>query len=191
MKQKILLLLGLALCYTLPSMAQESDVSDLLKSDCLTKAPEVVNESLPTIILTKEGKILSVQVQNFKCNCGTRDFDVKSDISGGNDPYSLSISIVPVIPAAMDCICPFNISFTVRDFEPNSFYLECWFYEGQVELKEGEPLVLNDSTNGIEAIDSSSQSPKTVFNLQGQRVESVPRKGVYIQNGKKVVIKIN
>ena len=189
--EKKVVFLCLALFYTLSFMAQESDVSDLLKSDCLTKAPEVVNESLPTIILTKEGKILSVQVQNFKCNCGTRDFDVKSDISGGNDndPYSLSISIVPVIPAAMDCICPFNISFTVRDFEPNSFYLECWFYEGQVELKEGEPLVLNDSTNGIEAIDSSSQSPKTVYNLQGQRLTDKPRKGVYIQNGKKVVMK--
>ena len=29
----------------------------------------------------------------------------------------------------------------------------------------------------------------TTYTLQGQRVESVPRKGVYIQNGKKVVIK--
>ena len=188
--KKIVLLIA-SVMFSLVSMAQESDVSDLLKSDCLTKAPEVVNESVPTIILTKEGKILSVQVQNFKCNCGTRDFDVKSDISGGNDnnPYSLSISIVPVIPAAMDCICPFNISFTVRDFEPNSFYLECWFYEGQVELKEGEPLLLNDSTNGIGAIDGSSQSPTTVYNLQGQRLTDKPRRGIYIQNGRKIVIK--
>ena len=31
----------------------------------------------------------------------------------------------------------------------------------------------------------------TLFNLQGQRLTDKPRKGVYIQNGKKVVIKIN
>ena len=38
---------------------------------------------------------------------------------------------------------------------------------------------------------TTTAPPAAVYTLQGQRVESVPRKGVYIQNGKKVVIKIN
>ncbi len=50
----------------------------------------------------------------------------------------------------------------------------------------------------IEAIEGTDiQQPKShvtptdapVYTLQGQRVESVPRKGIFIQNGKKVVIK--
>ena len=46
--------------------------------------------------------------------------------------------------------------------------------------------------SGISVQHASSGSIRgdaPVYNLQGQRVESVPRKGVYIQNGKKVVMK--
>ena len=98
----------------------------------------------PTIVLTKEGNILSVEVLNFEANCCTKDLYVKSDISGGSngEPCSVSISVVPDDMWACDCICPFNVSFTVRDLEPNSFYFDCWWYKGQVELTEGEPLVL-------------------------------------------------
>ena len=44
---------------------------------------------------------------------------------------------------------------------------------------------------GVKALTTSKMMTEhtPVYNLQGQRVESVPRKGVYIQNGKKVVIK--
>ena len=38
---------------------------------------------------------------------------------------------------------------------------------------------------------TTTAPPAAVYTLQGQRVESVPRKGIFIQNGKKVVIKIN
>ncbi len=44
---------------------------------------------------------------------------------------------------------------------------------------------------GVKALTTSKMMTEhtPVYTLQGQRVESVPRKGVYIQNGKKVVIK--
>ena len=37
--------------------------------------------------------------------------------------------------------------------------------------------------------DASSATDSQLYNLQGKRIESLPRKGLYIQNGKKVVIK--
>ena len=57
--------------------------------------------------------------------------------------------------------------------------------EDQVLYKYSDP-------SGISVQHASSGSIRgdaPIYNLQGQRVESVPRKGVYIQNGKKVVIK--
>ena len=73
-----------------------------------------------------------------------------SNISGGSngEPCSIAISVVPVY-GGCDCICPYNVSFIVRDLEPNSFYLNCWWYKGQVELTEGEPLVLEDAYEDV------------------------------------------
>ncbi|MBR5919133.1 MAG: hypothetical protein IKZ83_04460, partial [Prevotella sp.] len=56
--------------------------------------------------------------------------------------------------------------------------------------KEGFDLVFGGEVTGVEAIDNGQltidYSP--VYNLQGQRVNKA-QKGVYIQNGKKVVLK--
>ncbi|MBO7578763.1 MAG: leucine-rich repeat domain-containing protein [Prevotella sp.] len=85
---------------------------------------------------------------NYESNCATSDFNVTPTVSGGSDgvPYSVNINVVPYLPGdeAMDCICPYYVSFTVRDVEANSFYLSCWWYEGEVTLEEGKPLVLED-----------------------------------------------
>lgn len=102
---------------------------------------------IPTIILEKEGNILSVQVLNVESNCATSDFNVKSSVSEGSDglPCTLSIKVAPVTGEELaDCICHFNVSFTVHNLEQNVFYLDCWWYKGLVELKDGEPLVLED-----------------------------------------------
>lgn len=122
-------------------------VGDIQNSGCLSRT-RGENEPLPTIILTKEGSFLSVQLLNYESNCATSDFNVTPTVSGGSDgvPYSVNINVVPYLPGdeAMDCICPYNVSFTVRDVEANSFYLSCWWYEGEVTLEEGKPLVLED-----------------------------------------------
>ena len=54
----------------------------------------------------------------------------------------------------------------------------------------GAIFVLESTTDGIEAIhhSQSSKDNSAVYNLQGQRV-AAPSKGVFIQNGKKFVIK--
>ena len=127
---------------------QELPVSDTQFSGCTsrTQSNEADGNSTPTIILEKEGDILSVQLLNYDSNCGTDDFEVNSNISEiGDGSPSLSINVTPIIEHGVArCICRFNLSFTVRELESNSFYLTCWWYEGLVELNDGEPLVLED-----------------------------------------------
>ena len=140
--KKLLFLFTLML---FPMLASAQTVSDVQNSGCTARARGAAGEGpVPTIMLTKEGNILSVEVLNYEANCCTDNFHVTSNINSGSDgsPSSLSISVVPVGALDCDCECPFNVSFTIRDFEPNSFYLKCWWYEGLVELTNGVPLVL-------------------------------------------------
>ena len=140
---KILLFLFTLMLF--PILASAQTVSDVQNSGCTARARGAAGEGpVPTIMLTKEGNILSVEVLNYEANCCTDNFHVTSNINGGSDgsPSSLSISVVPVGALDCDCECPFNVSFTIRDLEPNSFYLKCWWYEGLVELTNGVPLVL-------------------------------------------------
>ncbi len=131
-----------------PMLASAQTVSDVLKSGCMSETQEEESsQGVPTIVLTKEGAILLVEVKNYISNCATSDFVVESNISEGSDgsPCSLNISVAPVVGEVMaTCLCPFNVSFTIHDLEPNSFYLDCWWFKGLVELTEEEPLVLED-----------------------------------------------
>ena len=137
-------LLSLFILMHLPMLVSAQTASDVKNSGCLRETRGIEEEPSPTIVLTKEGNILTVELRNYISNCCTDDFNVTSSISGGSDggPCSVSVSVAPASAWDCDCECPFNVSFTVRDLEPNSFYLNCWWYKGQVELKEGEPLVL-------------------------------------------------
>ena len=53
--------------------------------------------------------------------------------------------------------------------------------------KEGFDLVFGNEVTGIDAIENGADNG-AVFNLQGQRVNKA-QKGVYIQNGKKVIVR--
>ena len=138
---------------TIKAQDQLLSDSEPISSGCLKRNNRSNGDeasSLPTIKLTKEGNILSVDLLNYSSNCGTTGFDMESRMSSGNDDIpSVVISVVPVIPAEKDCYCPFNISYTVRDFEKNKFFLTCWWYEGEIELTEGEPLVLEYKTEDV------------------------------------------
>ena len=145
--KKLLFLITLMLS---PMLASAQTVSDVQNSGCTARARGTEGKELvPTIVLTKEDSILSVEVLNYKANCCTHDFYVTSNISGGNDgePCSVSISVGPNGEYVCECECPFNVSFIIRDLEPNSFYLKCWWYEGMVKLTEGKPLVLEALTD--------------------------------------------
>ena len=99
-----------------------------------------------SIILTKEGSVLNVQVQNYPSHPDTENFVITPKMSGGSDdnPSSVSIDIAPVNYSETCVITTFNVSFNVNGLKANSFYLSCWWFEGLVNLKEGEPLVLED-----------------------------------------------
>ena len=121
----------------LPMLASAQTVSDVQNSGCLYGTRGEEPERQPTIVLTKEGSVLSVQLLNYESNCCTEDFYAIANINDGS-PYSVSVSVRPTVEYDCDCICPFNLSFTIRDLEPNIFYLDCWWYKGLVELTEGQ-----------------------------------------------------
>ena len=54
--------------------------------------------------------------------------------------------------------------------------------------KEVSATAVPSVTDGISQIASDIKTKKVIFNLQGQRI-SAPKQGVYIINGKKVVLK--
>ena len=67
---------------------------------------------------------------------------------------------------------------------------KAYFANSTGEAKEGFDLVDANETTGVESIDNSQFAIDNapVYNLQGQRVNKA-QKGVFIQNGKKVVVK--
>ena len=143
----VVLLFGIK---TIKAQEQELSASEPISSGCLSHSRGAEIATSPTIKLTKEENILSVELLNYTSNCGTTGFEVENKIiDGNNENPTVAINVTPVIPAYMDCTCPFNISYTVRDLEKNNFYLTCWWYEGQVELTEGEPLVLEYQTKDV------------------------------------------
>ena len=144
-------LLSLFILMLLPMQASAQTAVDVQNSGCLSETRGEEPQREPTIILTKEGSTLSVQLLNYESNCATQDFNVSSSINGEGGIYGVSVDINPVLPEeAYWCLCPFNISFTIHDMEPNNFYFNCWWYKGQVELTEGEPMVMaqDNNTNG-------------------------------------------
>ncbi len=124
-------------------------VGDIQNSGCLNKTQE---KKIPTIVLTKEGSVLSVQLLNYESYTATTDFNVTSSISN-DDPCTVTINVTPIIPEGAqvewEWVCLFNVSFTIRDFEPNRFYLDCWWCKGLIELKDGEPMILEKKVENV------------------------------------------
>lgn len=125
------------------AQGQEMTVTDIQNSGCLNRT-RGGEDPIQTIVLTKEGRNLSVQLLNYKANCCTSGFLVQSSLSDAKSAQpTLSVQAFPEV-GACDCECPYNVTFTVRDFVNNSFYLSCWWFYGLVELRDGEPLTLEN-----------------------------------------------
>ena len=120
-------LLFLFILILLPMLASAQTVSNVQNSGCLNKTRGEDSQGVPTIVLTKEGSTLSVQVLNFESNCGTTDFNVTHIINNESGYWFMVVLVDPVIPAEKDCECPFNVSFTIHDLKTNSFYFNCWW----------------------------------------------------------------
>ena len=127
--------------------AQDLAVSDVQNSGCVRETRADAAPGIPTITLLKEGNILTVNLQNYWSTCDTQDLEVTPTINDGSNgvPCSVFINVVPIHgELAASCICPYNISFTVHGVEADSFYLNCWWFKGRVNLTEGEPLALSN-----------------------------------------------
>ena len=185
MKKAILLLSALMLLTTAQNVvkAQDLTLSDVQNSGCLRdseygrrRANET--EERRTMILLKEGNILTVQLFNFEATCETEDFIITPKVNNG-DPCFVSIN-VDYIDSDADCICPYNISFTLHDLEPNCFFFSCWWYNGLVNLTEGEPLVLEDikediSIDGtIYTLDKVAHTAKLIRKEAGESEVNIP-----------------
>ena len=159
MKRGLLLCLFMFLIGTQYSVnAQGLTVSDIQNSGCLSETRETragdddEYEENRSIILTKEGNTLKVQLLNYIDNCGIWGFDVIPYVSGGSngEPYTVSISVNPIL--GLDraaCVCPYDVSFTLNGLETNSFNFSCYWCEGVVSLTDGEPLVIENSWDDI------------------------------------------
>ena len=175
-----------------PMLASAQTVSYVESGGCLSETRGDESLRVPTIILTKEGSTLSVQLLNYESNCATQDFKVSSSIYGESGIYRVSVNVDPVIPDGdgVWCVCPFNVSFTINGLESNSFYFYYLWYNGKVELTEGEPMVMafiNDicynilsSTNEAEVIKCANSCTgnmkipeKVVYNGTEYRVTSI------------------
>ena len=68
---------------------------------------------------------------------------------------------------------------------------KCWLEIGTVPAgTRSISIVFGDGTTGIEAIDNGQLTIDNWYDLNGRRLQGKPtKKGVYIQNGKKVVVK--
>ncbi len=67
--------------------------------------------------------------------------------------------------------------------EGYSFYAEKGIVEGRFAIRMGDGVV-----TGINAIDNSQQAVDNYYNMKGQRIVN-PTKGLYIKNGKKMIVK--
>ena len=65
------------------------------------------------------------------------------------------------------------------------------YFIGNDGINKLNILINDDFATGINSIDNNAAEIKTVYDLQGRRlpVEAATKKGVYIINGKKVVVK--
>ena len=144
------------------------EMSDVRDSGCMNKTrdADLLGSAL---ILTKEGDIISGEIQGYYSNCGVEYFDVDLDYNKGKgSPDTLSIDVKPVIPAEMDCWCPYTIYFTVRDVKTDHFFLNCWLYSGMVSFKDSEQLVFEFCKEKVEIEGSSyllySPGQQAMFN---------------------------
>ena len=124
-------------------------------------ANEMTKQENNIYILEKKGISLNAQTYEYKV-CSNHTWAE----SYGADPLGIYNAIL-IIPEAGT----YDVTFTFNQ-----------------ATKEVSATAVASVTDGISQIASDIKTKKVIFNLQGQRI-SAPKQGVYIINGKKVVLK--
>lgn len=128
---------------------------EVMASGCLdTRSDgEDYEKPAPSIVLAKEGDIVSCQLFNFEYNCFVYDFNVVSDLQKAFDGTdSLSVKAVLVDgsePLDFRCLCHYNISFVIRNVTADKVRFHCAVpnrgysnYDGTVTFSKGNTVVL-------------------------------------------------
>ena len=124
-------------------------------------ANEMEKQENNIYILEKKGISLNAQTYEYKV-CSNHDWTE----SYGADPSGIGNAILTITEAGT-----YDVTFTFNQV-----------------TKEVSATAVPSVTDGISQIASDIKTKKVIFNLQGQRI-SAPKQGVYIINGKKVVLK--
>lgn len=124
-------------------------------------ANEMTKQENNIYVLVKKGISLNAQTYEYKV-CSNHDWTE----SYGADPLGIDNAIL-IIPEAGT----YDVTFTFNQ-----------------ATKEVSATAVRTDTDGISQIAGDVKAKSVVFNLQGHRV-STPKQGVYIINGKKVVVK--
>ena len=124
-------------------------------------ANEMTKQKNNIYILEKKGINLNAQTYEYKV-CSNHDWTE----SYGADPSGRGNAILTITEAGT-----YDVTFTFNSV-----------------TKEVSATAVRTDTDGISQIAGDVKAKSVVFNLQGHRV-STPKQGVYIINGKKVVVK--
>ena len=124
-------------------------------------ANEMTKQENNIYVLVKKGISLNAQTYEYKV-CSNHDWTE----SYGADPLGIGNAILTITEAGT-----YDVTFTFNQ-----------------ATKEVSATAVPSVTDGISQIASDIKTKKVIFNLQGQRI-SAPKQGVYIINGKKVVLK--
>ena len=124
-------------------------------------ANEMTKQENNIYILEKKGINLNAQTYEYKV-CSNHDWTE----SYGADPLGIGNAILTITEAGT-----YDVTFTFNSV-----------------TKEVSATAVRTDTDGISQIAGDVKAKSVVFNLQGHRV-STPKQGVYIINGKKVVVK--
>ena len=129
--------------------------------DELSTANEMTKQENNIYVLVKKGINLNAQTYEYKV-CSNHDWTE----SYGADPLGIDNAILVIEKAGT-----YDVTFTFNQV-----------------TKEVSATAVRTDTDGISQIAGNVEAKNVVFNLQGHRV-STPKQGVYIINGKKVVVK--
>lgn len=127
--------------------------------DQLSTDNEMTKQENDIYTLVKRGRNLSAKIYQYKI-CANHNW-MESYGTGTNDNAYLDITEVGI----------YDVTFTFN-----------------LATKEVSATAVRTDTDGISQIAGDVKAKNVIFNLQGHRV-STPKQGVYIINGKKVVVK--
>lgn len=123
---------------------------------------------------------VSAQFQNDDNNDWQGTFDT-FDIEAGDYWQDITISGTTTAGSTDPTILPTRIILNLANYVGNLYFTEATVY------------TLGNDTDGVEALEAADNGEVVVYNLQGvkQNVKSVSElaKGIYIVNGKKVLVK--